>query len=93
MKRQLHTEQSRRGLGEGAAFGCLALAGAVTIIWAVSAIRDLAANRERIEASFAKPVPSYATTTSSNGILKASNRTRCHGTQPVILQDRTAPTL
>jgi hypothetical protein len=93
MKTQMHTGQSRRGLGEGTAFACLAMAGAVTIVWAVSAMTDLTANREQIEAAFSKPLSLYATTTPSNGLLKASNSARHHGPQPVILQDRTSRTL
>jgi hypothetical protein len=93
MKNQIHMGQPRRGLGEGAAYACLAVAGAVMILWATPAIMGLATGGVQLDATHSESAPVFASTNSTDGALRAWSGARRHAPQPAILQDRTERTL
>jgi hypothetical protein len=66
------------------AFAALAVAAVMTIVWAVSIVRDSAAQYEQIEA-LSKAPALYATTNSTGTSTGASTRVRVHGASPAAL--------
>ena len=79
----VHTGAMQRQ-GETMAFVVLAAAAAMTIVWAVSTVKNSAAQYEQIETALSKAPALYAATNTTGRSL-GSGRMQVHGAAPAAL--------